>query len=565
MKSPKEKLIASSVKATGQSTVVSWGYVGPQPKVQTRAAMYHFPPGLVGVQAITFGDLGHVFLKTDGTLVCWDKSLGLGGRTLWHKHLEGINDVTKVIASRISPETLTPHVNMGGVFVWEKNGKCTFHYKHYESYTDYLSWNEDKTDFTDRFKKKDLGASVSAIILADSRQLFDIAIQSDGRLIPVDNSIRKNEETNALLDLVKQINTSNHARLANSVQGFSRTKQTWIDDTPKYGAYLVWLSQEGEIWRIESGQKEAGNISRLLSLPKIHSFESSNFSGPDDPDLFVALTDGKLKALNLSANTFTDLPKQASYDSIKERVKSVCRCSASISLALTESGRCFFVTALELTSFKPHFRKLFTKRYITPDDHRFSHITATINLNAITDEIIFLGLVDPLPPLPLNQLGTIKERSTIKAGPLAVWGNDSQSDSPIVITDFPKDLGPVLDATIFELFYIGLAAVQSDGSLFIMDPVRMDRGDILDSIPPWFPADLCSISADRGSGLIAMRSNGEILKWGPSEIRPGAALNIEELNHEIALNLPSKFKRAQKLQGRGLNSKESPDVVIAVL
>ncbi|NCY22389.1 hypothetical protein EBX31_10615 [bacterium] len=572
MKDPREVLKASVLDKEKHQMVVSWGYVGPQPKVEARHATYHFPPGLSGVKQMTSGDIGHLFVKDDGTLVCWDISLGLGGRTLWHKHLEETKSIEKAVASRISPETLTQRrVNMGGVFLWEKDGACTFHYKHYDSYSDYLSWSEDKTPFKNRFKKKPLGTDIYSVILANSNTLFDIAIRKDGTLIPVNNSIGRCNNTDALTALVEEINNSGETRLVNIVKAFSRTSLTIKDGGTEHKAHLVWLTRDGEIWSIHSGQKAPVNVSHHIKLPRIDDIEASMFR-QDDPMLFLVLVGGTLKRLNLSENTLTDAPKQASYDSLKEKVQSLSFCFNSFSLALTESGRCLFVTAQDLARFKPNYRRLFSKKWLSPENMRFSRITATVNLGAITDEVTFLGLTNRLPNSPAQKEPSLEELPMNTEGRLLVWGKDSHKDTPIAVQRFDSNIGPVLDATLFKLFYIGLAAVLLDGSLVVMNPVHVDRGDVLDSIPPWFLADFCRLMAKEGSGLMAQRKNGETLKWGPSEIREGILLSLEKVSPKILAKLPSDFKKAQKLVGAGGSSCFSPpyhylapDVVAAVL
>jgi len=553
-----------------QRAVVSWGHVGPQPKVQARHATYHFPQGLTGVKQMTSGDVGHLFVKDDGTLVCWDISLGLGGRTLWHKHLEEIKDVEKAVASRISPGTLTRQVNMGGVFLWENDGTCTFHYKHYDSYSDYLSWGKDKTPFENRFKKKSLGTDVSSIVLANSNTLFDIAIRLDGTLIPVNNSTGRGKETDALAALVQEINASGETRLLNCIKAFSKTDRNWKDGGMEYTASLVWLNRDGEVWRISTGEKKPNNISKGLKLPAIQDIERPALGSEGDPDLFLVLIDGILQVLNLTENIFTSLPKQASYEGVQERISALFFCGDSFSLALTETGRCLFVTAEDLTRFKPNYRRLFTKRWVSPEGMRFSQITASVNLNAITDEVTFLGIADACFPAH-NQQPPVTPSPNTKAQ-LLVWGKDSQKETPIAVHKIASNIGPVQDATVFKLFYIGLVAVLSDGSLVVMNPVQMDRGDFLDSIPPWFPADFHRVDAETGSGLIARRNTGEILKWGPSEIQEGIFLSLEKVDPKLLSKIPGDFKKARKLVGAGGSScfnppyhYLAPDVLVAVL
>lgn len=476
------------------TTVVSWGY----------GEGYQFPPGLFGVKALSYGTMGCVILKDDGTLTAWDDFWGPGGRTPFHKHLETLKNVVRVKAAYTATDD---EHKKTGVYVWKADGSCEFHCVDY--------------DRGHEIQVVDLGSGIVDVLLSRNWTDSDVAIFVDGTLKAV--FIKKKgvkEIDESVQSFLKKVDALNDKIRSNPKMKPCDYKTGHLSNNQlSDGLSLLWADQQGVLQMVSVGEictEEPNGIKEVGCIAGGGS---------------VVLQNGQLKKLDTYFNTLDALPDYGGYSSIQEPIVDLKDIGpdSSKAIGISAGGRAFLVTSS--SSIKKDYRFRYSKKNISPPEWTIT--------DAIYSEGTFIG-IRRVPVSEQKAFLNSNSKPAGAAGQLVVVGQENPH-SPMRITQVPPDLGPVLDAQIFNCRATGWICVKQNGAIFGMYP----SDEALDLAPPWFPQDICRI--DLGGGFVATRTDGSTLKWGPQYLSKGVPTTPEQLLKHPHLTLPEAAQNAIKV------------------
>ena len=489
-----KKPIATVEVGEMTTTVVSWGR-------KANAAFNLFPPGLFGVKAITYGTMGCVILKDDGTLTAWD-IVGPGGRTAFHQHLDTVKDVVRVKASYTEERDL----QKTGVYIWKTNGSCEFHC------VDFGNGQEVQV--------VDLGTGIVDVFLGGRDGIVsDVTLLADGTLkafFVLKNGVKEvDEDVQTYLKNVELL--SDKIRSNPKIKLCSCRGVHLCSSYPEDGMSIIWADEKG--------------LLRMESVGKTYEMAPKGISGVEGiAGGNIVLQNGQLKMLDYKM-TLTDLPDYGGYHSQEPIVGLKDFGRDGYAIGVSASGRTFLVTSHFAIKFE--YRVFYSTKHLSPPEWMITDVIYSPSAET------FIG-IRKVPVAEKIAFQLSNSKPTGKAGPLIVVGQECEYLTTR-ITQVPVDLGPVLDAQLFQYVNTGWICVKQDGSLFGIYPSKV----AYDLVPPWFPRDICSIHIN--DGFIATRADGRTLQWSSRRLESGVPATPEQLQKYPHLALPESANNAYKV------------------
>ncbi|MBM4025396.1 MAG: hypothetical protein FJ280_08305 [Planctomycetes bacterium] len=535
------------------TTVVSWG----QRDKKSERPDYVFPPGLFGVDAMSYGAIGLMFLNMNGTLTGWNPNM-FGGRTPFHKYLETLTDIKRVIPL----PTDLPSGSQGrmGVILWSKKGGCSYHS---------IDWRHEYSESLHQMDLQinELGNDVIDVLCNDEHEIC-VSIHEDGTVRALDlygcQSDSDPDEVNRLATLCAEISKSGKLSASKYKCGYLSSNEE-----------MTWLETDGTLRTLAvhwNWPEDTTCEPRMFTAKEITDY-ASDFAIKDG--VVYTCYHGRSDDIHLDPTMQFDRGAYASIDEPVVRLKKEGSRPGHSALAFSASGRAFMVCRIKLSKKEDSIPLL---RYnVSPEKYRIHDACHFV----MDNEHSFVGLAAvPVTAeaefkIPMPQVVAKPAPSTIVTAGIGEDLNAAQYSgyksqmhgaetcgSIIDYLNMPVDPRGVLDAVALydaPFHSSALIAVKSDGRL--VGKFRWRKG--LDIHPPWFPHDIVRLSFQEddsvskcieldgwrsGRYLHATRTDGRILTWSSPHFSRSTMILAPERIDLLVKHSSNQFSRLKELK-----------------